>query len=573
MNGPRSHGFQVRRRSSRDSQGRPTGIGLDRGAAQVRGHPQRLADREQPDRDDHHVDPVGQLRDAEGEPRLAGQRVQADQPDGQPDGQRGEPAHPGAAQHRGHRDEGQHHHREVVRGADVHGHRGDQRGQQHQPDRPEQATDEVPDRRRGQRLRAAAGAGHRVALHGRHHGRALPGRVEQDRGGGAAEHGPEVDAGEEDEGAGRVERVGHRAAAAPPPSPARSRAARRWPCRAARRSPRTAGFPGSARWRSHRPAPRGMPRRPSEDHHQRSAGQVHAEQRVEQDPGQQRNAGRDQRVGHRPAGAQRVAPRPRTAPSRPAASPRSGSAPRSRSAPRPACRPCACRPARSGRCPRHPRPRRDRRAARPRPAARPAPAAARRARTAPRAARAGRTGCPPCVPSRLSTSTSSPATASSAQTPSSECSLSQARSTTLIRPAPTRAAPRPPARSRWPRRRRTRRRGRNASSQPLRCQRVAPLRGVVQRGERADQLGPAGVIQVGRGDDAPPVGELHVHPGLAQRGGVHSGGPLAAGHREHPQLPRGDLVRVLAQPGHPERHLGRRAPRPTARRRRRRPRS
>ena len=57
-----------------------------------RRHVQRLADREQPDRHDHDVDPVAELVDAERQPRLPGQLVDPDEPDQQPDGQRREPA-------------------------------------------------------------------------------------------------------------------------------------------------------------------------------------------------------------------------------------------------------------------------------------------------------------------------------------------------------------------------------------------------------------------------------------------------------------------------------------------------
>ena len=40
---------------------------------------QRFADREEPDHEDHHVDAVEQLRDAEGESRVAGELVDANQ--------------------------------------------------------------------------------------------------------------------------------------------------------------------------------------------------------------------------------------------------------------------------------------------------------------------------------------------------------------------------------------------------------------------------------------------------------------------------------------------------------------
>ena len=81
--------------------------------------PQRLADGEQADRDDDDVDAVGELGDAEGEPLLAGGLVDADQADGQAEAERGQPADPGAAQHRRDRDEGEQHDREEVGGAET----------------------------------------------------------------------------------------------------------------------------------------------------------------------------------------------------------------------------------------------------------------------------------------------------------------------------------------------------------------------------------------------------------------------------------------------------------------------
>ena len=50
---------------------------LERPSAQVGGHPQGLAEREDPHRDDDDVEPVGQLRLVEAQPRLAGVQVQA----------------------------------------------------------------------------------------------------------------------------------------------------------------------------------------------------------------------------------------------------------------------------------------------------------------------------------------------------------------------------------------------------------------------------------------------------------------------------------------------------------------
>ena len=60
---------------------RDVGVLLLVAAADPRRHVQRLADREQPDGDDHDVDAREQLVDAERQPRLAGQLVDPDQPD------------------------------------------------------------------------------------------------------------------------------------------------------------------------------------------------------------------------------------------------------------------------------------------------------------------------------------------------------------------------------------------------------------------------------------------------------------------------------------------------------------
>ena len=58
----------------------------------ARGDVERLADREQADRERRHLDAVEQFGNAEGEPRLAGELVDADQPERQPDEQAGQAA-------------------------------------------------------------------------------------------------------------------------------------------------------------------------------------------------------------------------------------------------------------------------------------------------------------------------------------------------------------------------------------------------------------------------------------------------------------------------------------------------
>ena len=64
---PRSHGFHERRASSRLNHAVPGDVRalVRRDVAEPRGHVQRLADGEQPDRDEHDVHAGEQLVDAE----------------------------------------------------------------------------------------------------------------------------------------------------------------------------------------------------------------------------------------------------------------------------------------------------------------------------------------------------------------------------------------------------------------------------------------------------------------------------------------------------------------------------
>jgi hypothetical protein len=56
----------------------------------VRRHPQRLTDGEDAHGDDNYVDAVAELGDAESEPSLPTDCVDADETDGQADGERDE---------------------------------------------------------------------------------------------------------------------------------------------------------------------------------------------------------------------------------------------------------------------------------------------------------------------------------------------------------------------------------------------------------------------------------------------------------------------------------------------------
>ena len=207
---PRSQGFHERAQSLAVHPWVADGDHLDRLAAQVRRRPQRLAHGEQTDRDDDDVDAVGDLRNAEGEPLLAGGLVDADQADGQAEAERRQPADPGAAEHRRHRDEGEQHDREEVGGGDLDREVRDRGREDRQQQGGDGAGDERPDGRGGQRLRGAAGLGHLVALDGRDHRRALAGGVQQDRRRRPAVHAAVVDAREHDQGAGDVQAAGER---------------------------------------------------------------------------------------------------------------------------------------------------------------------------------------------------------------------------------------------------------------------------------------------------------------------------------------------------------------------------
>ncbi len=208
---PRSQGFHDRAQSCAAHPDRAAHR-LDPllGACGERRDLQRLADREERDRERRHLDAVEQVGDAEGQPRLPGLQVDADEPERQPEEQRGQPAQRRVAEGGRDGDEGEHHQREVVgrpeRQRELHHPRRDE-GEAEGGDQP---GDERADRRRGQRRPAAALARHLVALERGDDRGALARRVEQDRGGRAAVHAAVVDAGEHDQRGGRVELVGDR---------------------------------------------------------------------------------------------------------------------------------------------------------------------------------------------------------------------------------------------------------------------------------------------------------------------------------------------------------------------------
>ena len=88
---PRSHGFQERRHSSRGHEDRAADRN-DLGSAHIgsRGHVERLAHREKPDRDHDDIDAAQQAQYVESEPRLAGQHIGANKANGEPEQEAGD---------------------------------------------------------------------------------------------------------------------------------------------------------------------------------------------------------------------------------------------------------------------------------------------------------------------------------------------------------------------------------------------------------------------------------------------------------------------------------------------------
>jgi hypothetical protein len=153
------------------------------------------------------VDAREQLVDAQRQPRLARQLIDADQPDRQPDRKREQPADQRAADQRRDRHEREHDQREVVGGLQLDREVGDRLGEEREQQQPDRARDERADRRRGERRLGPSALRHLEALDRRRHRPRLARRVEQDRRRRAAVHPAEVDAREEDERAGRVVEV------------------------------------------------------------------------------------------------------------------------------------------------------------------------------------------------------------------------------------------------------------------------------------------------------------------------------------------------------------------------------
>jgi hypothetical protein len=139
------------------------------GLALVEHHVQRLADREQADRDEDHLDAVHELGNAARVARLAGDLVDADQAHREADRERRHAAQRALAEDGADRREGQHHQHEVLGRAELDRERGDQRREQRHQHRGDRAGDERADRRGREGGAGAAVLGHLVAFHRRHH--------------------------------------------------------------------------------------------------------------------------------------------------------------------------------------------------------------------------------------------------------------------------------------------------------------------------------------------------------------------------------------------------------------------
>src|SRR5262249_38864114 len=171
---------------------------------------ERLPDREQTHRHHDDIDAVEQFRKTEGEARLAGLQVDADETQPDAEEQRRQSPHGRRAQHGRYRYEREHHEREIVGGSElerpIH-HHGREEGDTEGADR---AGNERADGRGRDRRAGAAVARHLVTLERRDDGGALARRVEQNRRGRAAIHRAVVDAGEKNECRGRLDLEGDR---------------------------------------------------------------------------------------------------------------------------------------------------------------------------------------------------------------------------------------------------------------------------------------------------------------------------------------------------------------------------
>ena len=171
---------------------------------------ERLADREQPDRERRHLDAVEKLRHPEGEARLSGQDVDADEAEDESEEQAGQAPERRVAEGRRDGHEGDAHQGEIILRPEADGDVDEPGGQEGDAERGDDAGHEGADGGGREGRPAAAGLGHAVALERRDHRRALARRVDEDGGGRAAIHAAVIDAGEHDERPARIHLEGDR---------------------------------------------------------------------------------------------------------------------------------------------------------------------------------------------------------------------------------------------------------------------------------------------------------------------------------------------------------------------------
>ena len=148
--------------------------------------------------------------EAEGQAQLAGHGVHTHGCEGEADGHRGEDLEGRTLAHAHEGTEGQQVDREELGRAELQGELGDQGGHEGDHHHRQEGADEGGGEGAGQCFASMAFLGHGIAVEG---GGDRPGftrDVEQDRRDGAAEEGPPVDAGQHDDGRGRVHAEGQR---------------------------------------------------------------------------------------------------------------------------------------------------------------------------------------------------------------------------------------------------------------------------------------------------------------------------------------------------------------------------
>src|SRR5215218_10142254 len=169
-----------------------------------------LGDAEDAHGEHGKVDSVGQERKTEGHALLAGLEIGADRGQQHADQDHGDGLQDRAARQHNRKDQTHDHEREVLRRAEDQRQASERGAQRRNDEGRHGAGEERPDGRDAERHAGAALTGHLVAVERGDHGGGLAGNVDQDRRGRAAILGTVVDAGQHDQGAGRIEPEGDR---------------------------------------------------------------------------------------------------------------------------------------------------------------------------------------------------------------------------------------------------------------------------------------------------------------------------------------------------------------------------